>query len=178
MVKALKRYRVFLALVVINLVLLVLRPDIGMKSISSSIDSISNIMIIIPPIFVLLGLLDIWVPRETIIRLMGEGSGVRGVVLAFLLGSFAAGPLYASFPIALVLMRKGTKFSNVIVFIGAWSTTKIPLLLFEASSMGWKFMISRLLIDMGGIVAIAVLTEKMTSDKQKELVYENAQLLN
>jgi uncharacterized membrane protein YraQ (UPF0718 family) len=178
MVTALKRYRVFLVLMLINLVLLVVRPDIGMKSISSSAESIGNIMIIIPPIFVLLGLLDIWVPRETIIKLMGEGSGIRGVVLAFLLGSFAAGPLYASFPIAMVLMRKGTKFSNVIVFIGAWSTTKIPLLLFEAHSMGWRFMLSRLLIDIVGIVAIAVLTERMTSEKQKELIYENAQALN
>ncbi len=177
MVKALKRYRVFLALVVINLVLLIASPEIGKKSISSSADSISNIMIILPPIFILLGLLDVWVPRETIIKLMGEGSGARGIILAFLLGSFAAGPLYAAFPIAGVLMKKGTKFSNVIVFIGAWSTTKIPLLLFEAHSMGWRFMLSRLVIDTGGIVAIAVLTERMTSGKQKALVYENAQLM-
>lgn len=37
-------------------------------------------------------------------------------------------------------LKKGSKLSNVFIMIGAWSTTKIPLLLFEISSMGIKFM--------------------------------------
>jgi len=63
------------------------------------------------------------------IKLMGEKSGFIGVTLAFFLGSAATGPLYAAFPVAGVLLKKGSKFSNVIIFIGAWSTTKIPMLL-------------------------------------------------
>jgi uncharacterized membrane protein YraQ (UPF0718 family) len=41
---------------------------------------------VIPPIFVLLGLLDVWVQRETMIKLMGEKSGFVGIALAFFLG--------------------------------------------------------------------------------------------
>jgi len=131
--------------------------------------------LIIPPIFILLGLLDIWVPRETMVKYMGKGSGLKGIVLAFLLGSAAAGPLYAAFPVAVVLLKKGTKFSNVLIFIGAWSTTKIPLLLFEASAMGYKFMITRLIIDIFGILGIAYITEKLIGNEEKELVYNNLQ---
>ncbi|WP_010243426.1 permease [Acetivibrio cellulolyticus] len=79
---------------------------------------------VIPPIFILLGLLDVWVQRETMIRLMGEKSGIIGVTIAFLLGSAIAGLLYAVFPVAGVLLKKGSKFSNVLIFIGAWSTKK------------------------------------------------------
>ena len=47
---------------------------------------------VIPPIFILLGLLNVWVQRETMIKLMGEKSGILGILIAFFLGSAAAGP--------------------------------------------------------------------------------------
>ena len=55
--------------------------------------------------------------------------------------------------------------------IGAWSTTKIPLLLFEASSLGTKFTIIRLLLDILGIAVIAFLTERILTDKDRALIY-------
>ena len=64
------------------------------KALDSMAFQTKTMLLVIPPIFILLGLLDVWVPREKMIRYMGEGSGVKGTVLAFLLGSFAAGPLY------------------------------------------------------------------------------------
>jgi len=132
---------------------------------------------ILPNIDSLLGLLDVWVQRETMIKLMGEKSGFIGISLAFILGSAAAGPLYAAFPIAGVLLKKGSKFSNVLIFIGAWSTTKIPLLLFEVTSMGWKFMLTRFIIDIPGIALIAYTTDKLLSSKEKQYIYDNAVLM-
>jgi uncharacterized membrane protein YraQ (UPF0718 family) len=110
------------------------------------------------------------------IKLMGEKSGFIGIAIAFLLGSAAAGPLYAAFPIAGVLLKKGSKLSNVLIFIGAWSTTKIPMLLFEASSMGWKFMLARFLIDIPGIAIIAYVTERVLTQKEKSNIYDKASL--
>ena len=95
----------------------------------------------------------------------------------FLLGSAAAGPLYAAFPFAGVLLKKGVRLRNVFVFIGAWSTTKIPLLLFEAASLGWQYTLLRLGCNLVGILLIALLLEKMTTDRQKEQLYEGAQKL-
>jgi len=34
------------------------------------------------------------------------------------------------------MMKKGAKLGNMFVFTGTWSTTKIPMLLFEASALG------------------------------------------
>lgn len=173
----LKRYRFFLILAVINLLLIILFPVIGKKSVNITWNNMLEMLSVLPPIFVLLGLLDVWVERETMIKYMGEKSGIIGVMIAFLLGSAAAGPLYAAFPVAGVLLRKGSRFSNVLIFIGAWSTTKIPLLLFEASAMGWKFMLIRFIIDIPGIALIAYMTEKLMSKSDKELVYQNANTL-
>ena len=166
------RYKYFLALVVINILLVIFYPAVGSKSIKISTKSLIDMFIIVPPIFLLLGLFDVWVPRETIIRLMGENSGLLGISLALLLGSFSAGPLYAAFPVAAVLMNKGTKFSNIFIFVGAWATTKIPMLLFEAGSMGWSFMLTRLLINIPGIIIMAYIVEMFVSYEEKEDIYQ------
>jgi len=169
-----KRYRLFIGLAVINILLIAVFPDIGLKSVNITWSNTLEMLSVIPPIFILLGLLDVWVQRDTMIRLMGEKSGIVGALIAFLLGSAAAGPLYAAFPVAGVLLKKGSKFSNVLVFIGAWSTTKIPLLLFETSSMGWRFTLVRFLINIPGIALIAYTTEKLLNKNEKALIYEKA----
>lgn len=174
MIKHIKRYKLFIILIVVNLAILAIYPSIGQKSFSITWSNTLEMLSVIPPIFILLGLLDVWVQRETMIKLMGEKSGFIGIALAFFLGSAAAGPLYAAFPVAGVLLKKGSKFSNVLIFIGAWSTTKIPMLLFEASSMGWKFMITRFIVDIPGIALIAYVTEKLLSEKEKQYIYDNA----
>lgn len=170
----LNRYRFFIALVVIDGFLLYLFPDLGRKSWSISWSSFLEMISFIPPIFILLGLLDVWVDRQTMIKLMGENSGFLGIAIAFVLGSVAAGPLYAAFPIAGVLLKKGSKFSNILIFIGAWSTTKIPMLLFEASAMGWKFMLTRFIINLPGIALIAWATERILTDQEKAAIYDRA----
>ena len=175
--KIIKRYKIFIILLVINTIILVIKPDIGFKSFQLTKNNALEMLSILPPVFILLGMLDVWIKRETMIKFMGERSGIVGVMLAFLLGSAAAGPLYAAFPVAVVLLKKGSKFSNVLIMIGAWSTTKIPLLLFEASSMGIKFMIIRFVLDVFGIAIIAFTTEKLLSKEEIGEIYNRASLM-
>ena len=164
-----RRYRLFLLLVLLLGVLLLLKPAFGMESVRISKAAFRDMLLVIPPIFVLLGIFDVWVPRETMVRLMGENSGIRGALLALFLGSFAAGPLYAAFPVADMLIRKGVRFSNILIFIGAWSGTKIPMLLFEATAMGWPFMASRLLLNLPAIFVMAHLLDWMLPERDKAL---------
>lgn len=170
----LKRYRIFLLLLAVNIAIIVIWPEIGLKSLNLTKVNLIDMLSVIPPIFILLGLLDVWVKRETMVKFMGEKSGIVGVLLAFFIGSAAAGPLYGAFPVAGVLLKKGSKLSNVFIMIGAWSTTKIPLLLFEASAMGMKFTVIRLLLDIFGIALIANFTEKILSQEDKQEIYKNS----
>ena len=172
--KQVKRYRLFLVMAAVNILLLIVFPQTGLRSLELSWTNLVEMLSVLPPIFILLGLLDVWVKRETMVKYMGEGSGLKGVALAFLIGSAAAGPLYAAFPVAAVLMKKGSKFSNVLIMLGAWSTTKIPLILFEASSKGLKFMLLRLGMDLIGIAIIAFLTEKLLTGDEKAEIYKKS----
>ena len=169
MIPVLKRYKFVLLLLAAMGGLGLFNPELATQSITLSSHSLVEMMLVIPPIFILLGIFDVWVPRETIVRLMGGESGAKGTLLALCLGSFAAGPLYAAFPVAGVLIKKGARFSNIMVFIGAWSTTKIPMLLFEASSMGWDFMLSRLVINLVGVITIAHILDALLPEQYKSL---------
>ena len=167
-----KRYKIFLLLILINIAVGIALPDIGLKSLSLTKQNFIEMISVIPPIFVLLGLLDVWVDRATMMKYTGKGSGLKGVLIAFLLGSAAAGPLYAAFPVAGVMLKKGSSLFNVFIFIGAWSTTKIPMLTFEAASLGLTFTITRLVLSIIGILIIAVTTEKALNQEQQKKIYE------
>ncbi len=167
----LKRYWFFILMIAVMLVIAFLNHDLGIKAAGITTYTLKEMAWVIPPIFILLGLLDLWVPREIMIKYMGEGSGIKGVILAFALGSAAAGPLYGAFPVAGMLMSKGAKFSNVLIFIGAWSTTKIPMFLFEMAALGSKFAVTRLMIDIPGVIIMAYILSAMLGKDEIERIY-------
>jgi uncharacterized membrane protein YraQ (UPF0718 family) len=171
MKKLLRTYAWFIALIAADLVILAIAPRSGAKVFHLTFSNFLEMVKVLPPIFVLLGLLDVWVPRETIIKYMGEGSGVVGILLSILLGAAAAGPLYAAFPIAAVMAKKGAKYTNIIIFLTSWSTLKIPMFLFEMSALGAPFAIARLLIDIPGIMVIAFIMDRVIPAADKAEFY-------
>jgi len=174
----LRRYAaVFVAIAAFILFLLIL-PAYQAKALGILTFQAETMLLVIPPVFILLGLLDAWVPRERMMQFMGPDSGAKGGTLAFLFGSFAAGPLYGAFPVAAVLMKKGVSFTNILIFIGAWSTTKIPMLLFESSALGPRFALSRLAIDIVGIALIAVAIKAAVPENEVARLYENAEKID
>ncbi|MCT4607552.1 MAG: permease [Marinisporobacter sp.] len=175
--KVLKRYKFFMITMLIILIMTIFDRDLGIKAMHISGYSIKEMILIIPPVFILLGLLDIWVPREIMVKFMGEGSGLKGIILAIILGSAAAGPLYGAFPIAGVFMKKGVKFSNILIFIGAWSTTKVPMFLFEMSALGVPFALTRLFVDIPGIILIAYTLSILISKDEVEKIYGKAEMM-
>ncbi|MDD4029341.1 MAG: permease [Caldisericia bacterium] len=163
-----KRYLFALLSLIALGILFLIRPSIGMKAMNISLATTIEMLLIIPPVFILLGLLDVWVPKSVMMKFMGPQTGMKGHLFALILGSATAGPLYGAFPVAAVLSRKGVSFVNIMIFIGAWSTTKIPMLLFEIESLGLRFALTRLCIDIPGIILIAFILQKMLQNTEIE----------
>ncbi|MFQ9894231.1 MAG: permease, partial [Emergencia sp.] len=68
----------------------------------------------------------------------------------------------------------GVSLTNVFLFIGAWSTTKIPMMLFEMTQLGGKFSIIRFCLNLVGIIILAIIMEKTTSKKETDTIREIA----
>ena len=169
--QTLLRYKWVLAFLLFDIVVYLQSPALGREIASHTRESFLEMLSFIPPIFVILGLLDTWVPREQVIRHLGVGSGVRGVALAVVLGAAAAGPLYGAFPVAAVMMKKGSSFFNVMIFLGAWATLKIPMFLFETQFLGLLFSVTRWICSVIGVILIAFIIDQLMSPAEKERVY-------
>lgn len=142
-------------------------PSLGQQIAVHTGQSFLEMLSFIPPIFVLLGLLDTWVPREQVMKHLGADSGLRGITLATFLGAAAAGPLYGAFPVSAVMMKKGASFFNVMIFLGAWATLKIPMFLFETQFLGLLFSVTRWICSLVGVVLIALAIDHLQSGAEK-----------
>jgi len=170
-----KSFQGFYILVVIGLVVYLFLPREGARVFHVVIDNILFMLGVIPPIFILVGLFDVWVPRERVTRHLGDRSGVKGTGISIALGALTAGPLYAAFPIAEVMLRKGTSLRNIFIFIGAWSTMKIPMLLFEIQNLGARFALTRYAMSFLGVFSIAYFLDKLLLVEDKKSIVEKLQ---
>jgi uncharacterized membrane protein YraQ (UPF0718 family) len=163
----LKRWRLPLVSLLIVLPFAFWKPEFGKKALFLLGENILVVLGILPPVFILLGLFDVWIPRERVAPHMGEDSGVKGTVLSVVLGACSAGPLYIAFPVAEVMIRKGTSLRNIFVFIGAWSTMRIPMILFEIQNLGAVFGLTRYFVSLVGILLMALLMDRVLNTAEK-----------
>jgi len=175
--KILKTYKwsIFFLLIVFGL--FYFNEKIGMNALNISVSNLKEMLLLIPPIFIIMGLLDVWIPKETLIKYMGEGSGVTGLLIAFLLGTAAAGPLYVAFPLGVLLLKKGARLANVIFFLGVWSSTKLPIVLFEVASLGLKFTMIHIGVSLPLYLLIAYIIEKSVSNEAISLIVSKAEAM-
>ena len=153
------RYKLSIIVFIILIIVIILKEDMGIKALNNTKDSFLQMLSVLPPIMVLLGLMDEWISRESMMKYMGKDSGIMGIAISIFFAAFAAGPMYAAFPFTAVLLKKGVKFTNVIIFMNAWCVIKISTLLFEISSLGYRFTFYRLLIDFVGVIVMGYLVD-------------------
>jgi len=168
MKKLLARYRLLALSAVAWGVVYFAYPVLRTSLTRNTMSIFAEMLSVLPPVFLMLGLLDVWVPRETIIRFLGRGSGILGAALSVVLGASAAGPLYGAFPVAAVMSRKGASYINILILLGAWSTLKVPQFLFEMSALGVKFAVTRWAVNVIGIALIAWTMQKFMSPADVE----------
>lgn len=129
--------------------------EVGQRVTAELFSFSKNMVLLVPCIFVLIGLLDAWIPEQWIQKHVGEGSGFSGGVYVVFLAMFQGGPLYGAFPTAHLLWKKGCSMRNVFMYLGAFSTLKVPMVLFEVSFLGWKFALTRAAVALPVFVLIA-----------------------
>jgi uncharacterized membrane protein YraQ (UPF0718 family) len=112
---------------------------------------------VLPCAFILIGLFEVWVRRETVERHLGEGSGLEGHVWALALSGTTVGGLYVAFPVAYSLFRKGARLGVVFSYVGASAICRVPMAIFEASFLGVKFTAIRLLVSLPIVIVTSEL---------------------
>lgn len=119
-----------------------------------------EMILVLPVMFILIGLFDVWIPEERVQKHIGEVSGIKGIMVVMLLAFIQAGPLYAAFPVAYLLWEKGCSPANVFIYLSAFTTAKIPMLTFEIGFLGLKFSLLRILITIPVFILIGIIMGK------------------
>lgn len=125
----------------------------------------------IPFLFIIVGLFDVWFPKEKIEKHVGKDSGLRGILAVIILAMLQVGPLYGAFPVAYILYKKGASIKNIFIYLGAFSSLKIPMLGMEIGYLGLKFTLARTLIALPLFIALGYFMEWYLKDKNFQ-VYE------
>jgi len=128
-------------------------------------NSFIEMITFIPFLFIIVGLFDVWVPKEKIEKHIGQGSGLKGILLVTLLAMLQAGPLYGAFPVAYMLYKKGASIRNIFIYLGAFSSLKIPMIGMEIGYLGIQFTLIRTIVSLPLFIGIGYLMEWYLKDK-------------
>ena len=141
------------------------------REISHNFASFSLDMLkVLPCAFILIGLFEIWIKRETVEKHFGEKSGFRGYLWGILLASTTVGGLYVAFPVAYSLYSRGAKLGVIFTYIGASAICRVPMTIFEASFLGIKFSAIRLLVAIPLVVITSMLLGNYLRKRNYEIV--------
>jgi len=135
--------------------------DFGLRAGESLRDFLVEMALVLPPMFLLVGLFEVWVPRELVERHAGRRAGAAAIPWMVVLATVQAGPLYGAFPVAVSLWRKGCAPRNVFIYLGAFSAMKLPMLTFEVAFLGWSFSLARTLITLPVFIVIGLVMERL-----------------
>jgi len=155
-------------ILIIAVILLSVFPDRKGAVIGTSWDFFIEMMLILPAVMVLLGLFSVFVQKETVGKYLGKTSGIKGIILAIIIGALPTGPLYVAFPMAAVLIKKGAKISSIIVFLSAWACIKIPQEMVELQFLGVRFMLLRLTLTIIFVIIMGISIEKIMEWNEKK----------
>lgn len=157
-ITVLKKNKLLVLVALAYIVCLFVSPDKAMKSVGNSVYYLVEMLQVLPVIFLLTVVIEAMIPKEMIIRGFGEKSGLKGNILALLLGSISAGPVYAAFPISKALLGKGASVPNIVIILSAWAVIKLPMLANEAKFLGINFMLLRWVLTVIAIFVMAYIT--------------------
>ncbi|MBN2627657.1 MAG: permease [Spirochaetales bacterium] len=127
--------------------------------------NVIEMIAILPCAFILIGLFESWVKRETVEKHLGEGAGWKSYLWVFLLGGITLGPMLVALPVASALWKKGAALSVIIAYLGASAVCRIPMTIFEASYLGIPFTLVRYLTAIPLVLVSALMMGRALKGK-------------
>jgi len=131
--------------------------DPGKEMGSNFLGFLLQMLKVLPPVFVVIGLFEVWVKTETVERHLGHGSGLKSYAWAILMAGGTVGGLHVALPVAHALRVKRARLGVVLAMLSAAGICRIPMTLFEASFLGWKFTGVRFLVSLPLVIVTSAL---------------------
>ncbi len=109
-------------------------------------------------IFLLVGLFDVFIPKSTVVAIIGQSRGFLSIINAAVLGSIVGGPVSSVYPLGAILLKKGASLAVAAVFMNAWVMVGVISMPYEISIFGKKFVLVRNILAFIGAIIIGIIT--------------------
>jgi len=163
MISIIKKNKLLTLMLISYTGLIFISPEMGTSALIITKDNLLQLLMVMPIILAMTSLTKAWIPEELISKKLGNESGFLGMLLALILGSVSAGPIYAAFPFAKALLDKGASLRNITILLSSWAVIKVPMLANELAFLGPKFMITRWCLTVIAITILSVMLEKVVT---------------
>ncbi|MFP4258946.1 MAG: permease [Desulfovermiculus sp.] len=94
------------------------------------LETIFQVLPLLAAAFAVAGLVSVLISHNTIERWLGQGSGMKGILLAAAAGALVPGGPYVYFPLAAIFLCAGAEIGTAIAFVTAknlWTLTRLPM---------------------------------------------------
>ena len=115
-----------------------------------------NVLPVLFFIFILMGIIQIFVTKDLVVKLLGTGSGIWGILIGELVGAVALIEPAAVFPFSGSLIAKGATYGVIYAFASTAVLIGIATLPAEITFMGKKFTVVRNVLTFVLIFLIAL----------------------
>jgi uncharacterized membrane protein YraQ (UPF0718 family) len=112
-------------------------------ALKKSLKSIENILPAMLVILMVIGVTMAWISPEVISSLIGENSGISGVLIASVLGSITLIPGFIAFPLASNLLKLNAGYTQIAAFISTLMMVGIITFPMEKKFLGAGLALKR-----------------------------------
>jgi len=154
-------YGIFIIFILFLLVSQIIDFDTGKLITDNFLIFARDMLLILPPAFIIIGLFEVWVSREKIENSFGSASGFKRHIYAILLAATTVGGTFVAFPVANSLYHKGADYSSIFTYITSASLVMIPMSIMEASIIGIEFTLLRIGLSLPLVVISSIWLSKL-----------------
>ena len=140
--------------------------SIPARGLKTGFDFLIKIFPILLLAFTIVGMMQVLIPQELVLKWVGEGSGLKGIFIGSAAGALTPGGPFVCFPIAASIYQSGAGIGTIVAYIAGWGLLSLTRLPFEITFLGVKFVAIRVLATLilppvAGIIA-HILFQKQT----------------
>ena len=127
------------------------------SSLSKGSKNLAKNSIRIFAIFMILGILQNFLSKETVGEFLLKFSGFKGIITGALTGSIMMGPVVTGYPIGDYLIKNGASYSLITAFLVSWVMIGLISVTFEYKYLGRRFTLARNIFAFLSALVIAYL---------------------
>ena len=156
--RLLRSYWLLSLTLMLYLLAFMLRPERALAALHTTFTTFGSVLLLILAVFGLIGLLQVWISRDLIVRLLGRDSGIKSLLLASFCGTLLIGPAYLVFPLLMGIRKQGARWAVVAIVLTSYAV-KLQMLPIESGFLGWPFTIGRAVVTLALGIPTGLLIE-------------------